>query len=212
MTFEESIKEKGFVELFVPFSSNENNHGIYCTFSLVDDNTVTISYESTLKYTDLCPIYGIFQPCLGCKFYKLNPSDNKYECSAIVQPISIADAEIVYNTFLHKPTLNLYAKPINSEEWTHLGKIISIDKIQVPQSNYFEILSICVDSLNADVMFNSHSISSFRMMSLGNIASEFNGYVINVENMEDVLCKILLIVLPQKLANVPNGSQNSDTI
>ena len=212
MTFEESIKEKGFVELFVPFSSNENNHGIYCTFSLVDDNTVTISYESTLKYTDLCPIYGIFQPCLGCKFYKLNSSDNKYECSAIVQPISIADAEIVYNTFLHKPTLNLYAKPINSEEWTHLGKIISIDKIQVPQSNYFEILSICVDSLNADVMFNSHSISSFRMMSLGNIASEFNGYVINVENMEDVLCKILLIVLPQRLANVSNGSQNSDSI
>ena len=205
MTFEESIRDKGFVELFIPFS-NKPDHGIYHTFTLLDDDMVSVKYDSTLKFIDICPIYGVYQQCLACKHYKRNEYTDKFECIAEPHIVSIYEAEFLYNMTMNAVFMNLFVKLLDSDEWIGLGRVLSMDKVELTPHHYFEMLSLCMEKTDKNMIFNSNTNFDFRLMAKDNVVSSFAGHILNVDDMEDVLCNLLIIVLPKKTVKIQSES------
>lgn len=68
------------------------------------------------------------------------------------------------------------------------------------------MLSLCMEKTDKNMIFNSNTNFDFRLMAKDNVVSSFAGHILNVDDMEDVLCNLLIIVLPKKTVKIQSES------
>lgn len=132
MGVKESLLGKGFVEVFRPFRYSPGE-GIYCTLKLLrgDADRVRVSFESTIRDYDFCPVYGVFQHCHSCAYCKLSECGDII-CYSPVPDLTISEAEELFSDLTDGsggPIITLHAKFPESDSWSKVGTVVCISRV-----------------------------------------------------------------------------------